>query len=112
MIERDRTWGGELEMSILSKQYQCAFVIHANGRPNIAVDSCEHIANKQVFHLAYHLGEHYNCVVTLDQLGNVDEQPSAPNVSSQYETPQSSWWYWIMTILSLIGPYLYMNYYK
>jgi uncharacterized protein YdcH (DUF465 family) len=41
MIEKDRAWGGELEMSILSKLYQCGFIIHATGRPNISVDSCE-----------------------------------------------------------------------
>jgi hypothetical protein len=36
-IERDSVWGGELEMAILSKIYSCAFIIHANGRPNISV---------------------------------------------------------------------------
>ena len=37
MIERSHWWGGELEMSILSKLYKCAFVIHATGRPEITV---------------------------------------------------------------------------
>ncbi len=37
MMEKDRAWGGELEMSILSKLYKCGFLIHANGRPNISV---------------------------------------------------------------------------
>jgi hypothetical protein len=65
MMEKDRAWGGELEMSILSKLYQCGFLIHANGRPNISVinfqdlfyqvDSCEHITEKNTYHLAYHL---------------------------------------------------------
>ena len=36
-IEKERAWGGELEMAILSKIYKCAFIIHANGRPNISV---------------------------------------------------------------------------
>lgn len=37
MIEREHSWGGELELSILSKIYKCAFVIHANNRPDISV---------------------------------------------------------------------------
>ena len=36
-IEKERAWGGELEMTILSKIYQCGFLIHANGRPVISV---------------------------------------------------------------------------
>jgi hypothetical protein len=36
-IEKAGAWGGELEMAILSKIYKCAFIIHANGRPNISV---------------------------------------------------------------------------
>lgn len=36
-IEIEKAWGGELEMAILSKIYKCAFIIHANGRPNISV---------------------------------------------------------------------------
>ena len=39
MIAKDRAWGGELEMSILSKLYKCGFLIHANNRPNISVSS-------------------------------------------------------------------------
>lgn len=74
MIERERAWGGELEMTILSKLYKCGFMIHANNRPNISVDSCEDIHEKKTYHLAYHLGEHYNCVLTLDELGNLDEK--------------------------------------
>ena len=38
VMEREHTWGGELELSILSKIYKCAFVIHANGRPDIYVN--------------------------------------------------------------------------
>lgn len=68
MMQRDRVWGGELEMSILSKLYKCAFMIHATGRPNISVDSCEDVKDKKVYQLAYHLNEHYNCLVTLDEL--------------------------------------------
>lgn len=37
VIERDHVWGGELEMSILSKLFSCAFIIHANNRPDITV---------------------------------------------------------------------------
>lgn len=37
LIERNHVWGGELEMSILSKLYKCAFIIHANNRPDICV---------------------------------------------------------------------------
>ena len=36
MIERDRVWGGELELSILSKLFKCGFLIHANNRPDIS----------------------------------------------------------------------------
>lgn len=39
VISREHTWGGELELSILSKLFRCAFVIHANGRPEITVIS-------------------------------------------------------------------------
>lgn len=39
MMSKDRAWGGELEMSILSKLYKCGFLIHANNRPNISVSS-------------------------------------------------------------------------
>ena len=38
MMSKDRAWGGELEMSILSKLYKCGFLIHANNRPNISVN--------------------------------------------------------------------------
>jgi len=54
-MELDRAWGGELELSILSKLYRCGFLIHAVARPSISVDSCEDIADKQTYHLAYHL---------------------------------------------------------
>lgn len=37
MMEGPRAWGGEMEMSIFSKLYKCAFIIHANGRPEITV---------------------------------------------------------------------------
>jgi hypothetical protein len=43
MIERDRAWGGELEMSIISKIHQCGFLIHASGRPNISVFFSSHL---------------------------------------------------------------------
>ena len=54
-MELDRAWGGELELSILSKLHRCGFLIHAVGRPSISVDSCEDIPDKQTYHLAYHL---------------------------------------------------------
>jgi hypothetical protein len=34
---KDHIWGGDLELSILSKTLQCSFVIHANNRPDITV---------------------------------------------------------------------------
>eukprot|EP00347_Sterkiella_histriomuscorum_P018742 403344352 len=74
MIEREHTWGGELELSILSKIYNCAFIIHANNRPDISVDSVEgENKNKKTYHLAYHLNEHYNCLLTLDDLEKMSE---------------------------------------
>ncbi len=54
-IQRERAWGGELELSILSRLYQCGFIIHASGRPDIIVDSCEGVPDKKTYHLAYHL---------------------------------------------------------
>lgn len=39
LVERDHVWGGELEMSILSKLNKCAFIIHANNRPDITVQN-------------------------------------------------------------------------
>ena len=71
VISRDHAWGGELELSILSKLYKCAFVIHANGRPEITVilflynthqqvDSLEEEENKNTYHLAYHLNVSIN----------------------------------------------------
>lgn len=33
----DHVWGGDVEMSILSKIYNCIFVIHASGRPDLTV---------------------------------------------------------------------------
>ena len=38
-VEKEKAWGGELEMTILSKVYKCGFIIHANGRPNISVSN-------------------------------------------------------------------------
>ena len=37
MMANDHVWGGELELSILSKLYKCGFIIHANNRPDISV---------------------------------------------------------------------------
>jgi hypothetical protein len=37
MMGKDHIWGGDLELSILSKILQCSFVIHANNRPDITV---------------------------------------------------------------------------
>ena len=37
MMEREHTWGGELELSILSKLLNCEFIVHANNRPDIHV---------------------------------------------------------------------------
>lgn len=37
MMAKDHVWGGELELSILSKLYKCIFIIHANNRPDIIV---------------------------------------------------------------------------
>lgn len=42
MIQREHAWGGELELSILSKLYNCSFVIHAYNRPDITVNSFFH----------------------------------------------------------------------
>lgn len=37
MISKDHTWGGDLELGILSKLYNCEFIIHALNRPDISV---------------------------------------------------------------------------
>lgn len=36
-MDREHSWGDELELSILSKLYNCKFIIHANNRPDITV---------------------------------------------------------------------------
>ena len=62
-LDKDRAWGGELELSILSKLYHCGFTIHAFNRPIITVDSWEDEndesikvnGEKKQYHLAYHL---------------------------------------------------------
>jgi hypothetical protein len=40
-LEKAHVWGGDLEMSILSKLYNCIFVIHATNRPDIRVDNTD-----------------------------------------------------------------------
>ena len=37
MMEREHTWGGELEISIASHLHNCVFHIHQNDRPTIVV---------------------------------------------------------------------------
>ncbi len=37
-MEKDHVWGGEPEISILSKLYNCIFIIHSSNRPNITVN--------------------------------------------------------------------------
>jgi OTU domain-containing protein 3 len=48
-MEKDHVWGGELELSILSKLYKCGFLIHANNRPDISV--CNFIFINMIFRL-------------------------------------------------------------
>lgn len=38
-MEKDHTWGGDVELSVLSILYNCAFKIHANNRPIIEVSN-------------------------------------------------------------------------
>lgn len=64
------------------------------------MDSCEEeTKNKKTYHLAYHLNEHYNCLLTLEDMDKMSEL----RVSSDSEGWASSYG-WIATgiVLALI----------
>ena len=88
------------------------------------VDSCEDIQDKETYHLAYHFNvrmysiieqEHYNCIINLDQMSNLDQKiietgdlPVPGN--SKDESPGTLYWIFMFSMLGL--PFIYLTFFR
>ena len=60
-IEKDGTWGGQLEIQALSVVHNFNCIVHQVDNP-IMVFSNYPLGTVKTIHISYHLGEHYNSV--------------------------------------------------
>ncbi len=92
-------------MTALCKLFNCSFIIHTNNKADIAI-SCEgHALPTFVYHLAYHLNEHYNCLIRFDDdLDNGLVKQNADN----WPVPLQLAYYFLIFIIFAI-PLLYLT---
>ncbi len=63
-MQRDGTWGGNLELVACSLRFQCNVIIYQLNAPNFEITNFPKHSTKTL-HLSYHMGEHYNSVIPL-----------------------------------------------
>ena len=73
-MDEDGTWGGHFELVALSEALNCNFCLHMKEQEPVIIHGCLSDPKKKVriYHLAYHVDEHYSSVRKLG-----DEGPSS-----------------------------------
>mmetsp|Transcript_8461 Transcript_8461/g.14204 ORF Transcript_8461/g.14204 Transcript_8461/m.14204 type:complete len:150 (-) Transcript_8461:206-655(-) len=67
-MEKDGTWGGQVELFALANKFEFNIVVHQVGDPNIFHTIHEPQGSVPTIHISYHLGRHYNSVRREDDL--------------------------------------------
>ncbi|CDW88215.1 UNKNOWN [Stylonychia lemnae] len=60
-MNKESTWGGQLELQALSLLYKFNYIVHQVDNPSMAFSSFDW-GTVPTLHISYHLGEHYNSV--------------------------------------------------
>ena len=73
-LQKDGTWGGQMELQALSNIYRFNYIVHQVDNPIMAFSNFPW-GTVPTLHLSYHLGEHYNSVRLLEDPGDGPVMP-------------------------------------
>eukprot|EP00347_Sterkiella_histriomuscorum_P016120 403354413 len=73
-MAKDGTWGGQMELQVLSLIYKFNYIVHQVDNPIMAFSNFDWGA-VPTLHISYHLGEHYNSVRLLEDNGDGPVMP-------------------------------------
>ncbi len=74
-LEKDGTWGGQLEITALSKQFKFNAIVHQVGNPDLMIFNHKPPGSVPTIHISYHLGRHYNSIRRQDDDLDVGQAP-------------------------------------
>eukprot|EP01086_Lenisia_limosa_P004300 TRINITY_DN1944_c0_g1_i1.p1 TRINITY_DN1944_c0_g1~~TRINITY_DN1944_c0_g1_i1.p1 ORF type:complete len:288 (+),score=38.93 TRINITY_DN1944_c0_g1_i1:40-903(+) len=78
-MKENGAWGGQIELTAISRLYSAVIIIHQLNEPNFAMQVCE--SPKCTIHLAFHDEGHYSSVIPITgRTGAVEGSPKVPIV--------------------------------